>query len=98
MDKIKELLKYAKKYKKRYFIGIFFLILVDFLQLVPPKILGFLTDSFALGSANKITLVKSIVYILVIASVIAIGRFMWRIYVNGTSRKIEYDIRSKFLQ
>lgn len=98
MDKIKELLKYAKQYKKRYFIGIFFLILVDFLQLVPPKILGFLTDSFALGSANKNTLVKSIIYILVIASVIAIGRFMWRIYVNGTSRKIEYDIRSKFFK
>lgn len=33
---------------------------------------------------NKDNLVKSIVYIFVIASIIAIGRFMWRIYVNGT--------------
>lgn len=98
MKKIKELLKYATPYKKQYFIGIFFLMIVDFLQLVPPKILGSLTDSLSLGSATKDILVKSIVYILLIAFIIAFGRFMWRIYVNGTSRNIEYDIRSKFLK
>lgn len=96
MRKIKGLLKYAKIYKKRYFIGIAFLILVDFLQLIPPKIIGFLTDSLSQGTADKNTLIYSVIYILVIATAIAFGRFMWRIYINGTSRMVEYDIRSKF--
>lgn len=98
MKKIKEILKYTAPYKNRYFWGIFCLIMVDFLQLVPPKILGTLTDSLSKGSATRESVTKSIVYILVIALSISLGRFMWRIYINGTSRKIEYDIRSKFFR
>lgn len=96
MKKLGDLLKYGKPYKKRYFIGITFLIIVDFLQLVPPKILGNLTDNFARGTASRKTILYSIIFILIISLVIGIGRFMWRIYVNGTSRLIEYDIRKKF--
>lgn len=98
MGKIKGLLKYAKQYKKRYFIGIVFLILVDFLQLIPPKIIGSLTDGLSQGRANKTIIFYSVVYILLIALVIAVGRFMWRIYINGTSRMVEYDIRNKFFK
>ncbi|MEG0308715.1 MAG: ABC transporter ATP-binding protein [Clostridium sp.] len=98
MEKIKGLLKYAAPYKKKYLVGIFFLILVDFIQLVPPKILGYLTDGLSQGSATKGSLIKAIIYILIIALVMAFGRFMWRIYVNGTSRQVEYDIRSKFFK
>lgn len=98
MKKIKEILKYTAPYKNRYFWGIFCLIMVDFLQLVPPKILGSLTDSLSKGSATRESVTQSIVYILVIALSISLGRFMWRIYINGTSRKIEYDIRSKFFK
>lgn len=98
MKGIKDLLKYAKPYKKRYFIGITFLILVDFLQLVPPKILGKLTDGLSHGTATRGSLIEAIIYILGITLLIAFGRFMWRIYVNGTSRHIEYDIRSKFFR
>ena len=96
MKKLGDLLKYGKPYKKRYFIGITFLIIVDFLQLVPPKILGNLTDNFARGTASRKTILYSIIFILIISLVIGLGRFMWRIYVNGTSRLIEYDIRKKF--
>lgn len=96
MKKLGDLLKYGKPYKKRYFIGITFLIIVDFLQLVPPKILGNLTDNFARGTASRKTILYSIIFILIISLMIGLGRFMWRIYVNGTSRLIEYDIRKKF--
>ena len=96
MKKLGDLLKYGKPYKKRYFIGITFLIIVDFLQLVPPKILGNLTDNLSRGTASRKTILYSIIFILIISLVIGLGRFMWRIYVNGTSRLIEYDIRKKF--
>lgn len=98
MKKLKALLKYTKKYKKRYFIGILFLILVDIVQLIPPKILGGITDSLSQGNATTNTITKAICYMLVIAVTMSICRFMWRIYINGTSRMIEYDIRSKFFK
>lgn len=98
MRKLKSLLKYTMKYKKRYFIGILFLIVVDIVQLIPPKILGGLTDSLAQGNATTSTITKAILYMMVIAVTMSIGRFMWRIYINGTSRMIEYDIRSKFFK
>ncbi len=98
MRKLKSLLKYTMKYKKRYFIGILFLIVVDIVQLIPPKILGGLTDNLAQGSATTSTITKAILYMMVIAVTMSIGRFMWRIYINGTSRMIEYDIRSKFFK
>ncbi|MEG0774910.1 ABC transporter ATP-binding protein [Clostridium sp.] len=98
MRKLNSLLKYARKYKKRYFVGIAFLIVVDFIQLIPPKILGFLTDSLSQGSATKGIVASSVVYILLIAAIMALCRFMWRIYINGTARFIEYDIRSKFFK
>lgn len=98
MGKLKSLLKYAKKYRKRYFIGVVFLILVDFVQLIPPKILGNLTDTLSQGTATKGDISLGVFYILGIATIMAICRFMWRIYINGTARFIEYDIRSKFFK
>ena len=97
MGKLKSLLKYTKKYKKRYFVGILFLLLVDIVQLIPPKILGGLTDSLSQGNANINTIIKAICHMMIIAVIMSVGRFMWRIYINGTSRMIEYDIRSKNL-
>lgn len=98
MGKLKSLLKYTKKYKKRYFVGILFLLLVDIVQLIPPKILGGLTDSLSQGNANINTIIKAICHMMIIAVIMSVGRFMWRIYINGTSRMIEYDIRSKFFK
>lgn len=98
MRKLNSLLKYAKKYKNRYFIGIVFLIIVDFIQLIPPKILGHLTDSLSQGTATKGKITTAVVGILLIAAIMATCRFMWRIYINGTARFVEYDIRSKFFK
>ncbi|MGG7165482.1 ABC transporter ATP-binding protein [Clostridium ihumii] len=98
MGKVKSLLKYAAKYKMRYFVGIVFLLMVDIVQLIPPKILGHLTDSLTLGEATSKMIAVAIIQMLLLALFMAIGRFMWRIYVNGTSRKIEYDIRNKFFR
>lgn len=98
MGKLNSLLKYAKKYKKRYFVGIVFLIIVDFIQLAPPKILGYLTDSLAQGTATKGKITVAVVSILLIAAIMATCRFMWRIYINGTARYVEYDIRTKFFK
>lgn len=98
MKNIKILLNYARKYFLRYFIGIFFLISIDLAQLIPPKLVGHLTDTLAKGSATTSDIIKYIFYILIISIFISIGRYMWRIYIFGTARHIEYDIRNKLFK
>jgi ATP-binding cassette subfamily B protein len=91
-------LGYAAKYKGQYFIGIIFLLLVDAVQLIPPKIMGNITDSLSKGEATSTYILKNIGYIILVAIVMAIGRYAWRIFIIGTSRKIEYDIRNKYFK
>ncbi|WDU82198.1 hypothetical protein [Caloramator sp. Dgby_cultured_2] len=58
MKKLKMMLKYMKKYKGRYILGILALFVVDILQLIPPKILGRLSDGIANKSISNISVAK----------------------------------------
>ncbi|MDF2672966.1 MAG: multidrug transporter ATP-binding protein [Clostridiales bacterium] len=94
MKNLKSLLKLAYKYRFRYLLGIVFLLIVDGVQLIPPKLVGYLTDSMQKGSATSGLILTYIIYIILVYLCIVIGRFMWRIYIFGTSRHIEYDMRN----
>jgi ATP-binding cassette subfamily B multidrug efflux pump len=96
MRKLKALFKYTYDYRKRYLFGIIFLIIVDICQLIPPKLIGFITDNISKGTATKALLLKYIALIVFFAILMAIGRYVWRIFIVGSSRYVEYDIRNKF--
>lgn len=98
MRKIKALFKYIYNYRSKYLVGIFFLILVDMLQLIPPKLIGYITDSISRGTATKVLLLRYIGLIILIAFLMAIGRYIWRMYIIGTSRKVEYDMRNNYFK
>jgi ATP-binding cassette, subfamily B, multidrug efflux pump len=98
MRKIKALFKYIYNYRFKYLVGIFFLILVDMLQLIPPKLIGYITDSISKGTATKVLLLRYIGLIILIAFFMAIGRYVWRMYIIGTSRKVEYDMRNNYFR
>lgn len=98
MRKIRALFKYAYKYRYRYLIGIFFLLIVDVLQLVPPRLIGIISDNIFKGTATQSLVVKNILYILFISIFMAGGRVVWRLYIIGTSRHIEYDMRNKYFK
>jgi ATP-binding cassette subfamily B protein len=94
MQKIKALMKYLKRYWKRYLVGLFFLIIIDIVQLIPPRLLGYLTDGLSKHTASQGYVIRYIFYIIAIAFIIVIGRYMWRIYIIGSSRHVEYDMRN----
>lgn len=98
MKNIKILLNYAKKYYKSYFIGLFCLISIDLIQLIPPKLIGHLVDLLGKGNASTSDIMSCILYILLISVFISFGRYMWRIYIFGTSRKIEYNMRNELFE
>lgn len=92
--KSKYIRSYFKKYKYQYLLGVIILIGIDILQLRIPLIIGSATDgleSQTIGIDGVFYYVKTIAFIGVI---VAVGRFGWRNFIFGTSRKVEYDIRN----
>ncbi|NLV91651.1 MAG: ABC transporter ATP-binding protein [Firmicutes bacterium] len=85
---------FIRKYRWRYVYGIFWLLVVGSFQLIMPKILGALTDNFAAGELTSRTLLRYIALILGTAAATAVGRYSWRIYISGTARLIEYELRN----
>ncbi len=93
--------KYVNKYYKKYFwfffFGVLALILVDFFQLLIPQIFGDLVDGISDGSIfeDMSILTTSVLYIGLIAIVMFIGRFTWRICIFGVGVRIESDMRDE---
>lgn len=83
------------QYKWKYLWGIVALIMVDALQLVTPKLLGYLTDALGAGTLSMREIYLYIAAIILIALLIAICRFTWRMLVMGSARNLEYWLRNK---
>ncbi|MEE4241896.1 MAG: ABC transporter transmembrane domain-containing protein, partial [Desulfopila sp.] len=84
-----------RQYKLRLFIGFSALLLVDFLQLTIPRILKKGVDSLADSTAGQDILVRYALFIIVIALLVAVLRFVWRYTIIGFSRYLERAIRNR---
>lgn len=93
MDK-KELLKlYVMKYKWFYFFGVLILLLVDYMQLFIPKIIGMVTDGIKDGSMDSRGIITMVITLVSVTLIMAASRIGWRYCIIGSSKKIERDIR-----
>jgi len=95
MGKFKHIEDFFKKYKWKYILGIFVLLFVDGLQLITPKILGYVTDAL---SAHTLSMKEIFFYaflIVLIAVFIAAFRYLWRMLIIGSSRQLEFWLRNK---
>lgn len=88
------ILQYIKKYRFQYIAGIITLFVVDFANIFIPKMTGTITDGLTAGNMGwdgvKVCLLK----IFLLGLTLAVGRFLWRFFLFGSSRKIERDIRN----
>ena len=87
--------KYYLKYWYMFLLGFITLGLVDFFQLEIPKAVALIIDAIDKGTLEASLLIKQIGYIAIYAVIIIIGRFLWRIFIFGSSRKIGFDIRNE---
>jgi len=81
-------------YKWRYIFGVFWLIAVDILQLAMPKILGSFTDHLKNGDLLSSQILQYSLLILLIAFFMFLFRYLWRIYVLGNARHLDYKLRN----
>lgn len=84
---------FFKQEKRSYTIGITALIVVAFLQLIPPKVIGIIIDTIAAGKLQ----IQSVLFWVVILVLAAVGqyvfRFIWRTHIWGSAARLEKDLR-----
>lgn len=84
--------------KRSYVLGIIWLLIVDVMQLIIPRIMGNLIDGLEDNVLDRIDILRYALYIILTGLIIALGRYFWRIYINGNSRKLEYHLRKTLFE
>lgn len=92
----KTLNPYFKQYWHRYVFGLLCLVAVDAAQLLLPQYIRKAIDAIAAGTGNTRDIVLSIGLSMAITALgIAAGRFLWRFFIHGASRRIEAHLRER---
>ncbi|QUH21169.1 ABC transporter ATP-binding protein [Alkaliphilus sp. B6464] len=95
MKHFKRLKDFLIKNKWYYILGVLWLLIVDVLQLLVPEVLRRFTDDVSSGHLTRESLLRYGLYIIAIGISIAFFRFLWRMYIIGVSRRLEYELRNK---
>ena len=85
---------YLRRYAKRYIAGLFCLVIVDAAQLLLPQYIRLAIDAIAMGNGRPVVARIGLIMIGT-ALVIATGRFLWRYFIHGSSRRIEVALRDR---
>jgi ATP-binding cassette subfamily B multidrug efflux pump len=79
-------------------LGLFCLLIVDFLQLAVPIVIKKVVDDLTYNWITNTSLIKYALIIIFIALGIAVFRYFWRLFVIGASRGIEERLRNRLFQ
>ena len=88
------LFHYLWKYKHLYFIGIIILLMVDYLNLFLPQFTGEITDGLTSHTIDSNEIGTIVLKMLACAAALSLGRFAYRYFVIGTSRKVEHALQN----
>ncbi|WP_304017102.1 ABC transporter ATP-binding protein [Fenollaria timonensis] len=93
---LKPLLKYFRKYKVQYILGILFLLFIDIVQLYIPQILKYFANDYQRGVLTMASATKYAILTIVTGLMVAIARYFWRNFIIGNSMRVDYDLRKDF--
>lgn len=88
--------EFLKQHKWQYILGVIVLLVVDGMQLIPPRIIGIITDGLTAGTISMKYIYIYAGLVLLIACFIALLRYVWRMCVMGAARDLEFWLRNKF--
>jgi ATP-binding cassette subfamily B multidrug efflux pump len=95
MKSFQLILPYFRKNRLIIITGIACLILVDFLQLLIPRIIKWAIDDLTAFSISPSGLLMYALYMLGIAIAMSGFRYLWRRCLIGTSREVEEGLRNQ---
>ena len=85
---------YLRENRLKIAIGLLSLIVVDVLQLFIPRIIKWSVDGLTAFQIETGQLLLYAVYMAVIAILIGVFRYVWRLCLLGTSRRVEEGLRN----
>lgn len=86
---------FFKQEKKAYITGVFFLMLVALLQLVPPKIIGIVADHINDGTMTGTILLEWVLVLAAVGLAMYVLRYFWRIRIFGSAVKLSRILRNR---
>lgn len=98
MRQMKFIFTYIKKHKWQYILGIVTLFAVDFMNLFIPRLTGTVTDGLTSHTMDMQDILVNVFRILALGGGLALGRFLWRYFLFGSSRHIQYEIRNEMFE
>jgi ATP-binding cassette subfamily B multidrug efflux pump len=90
-----DLMWYFKQEKRAYGSGVILLLAVAMLQLIPPKVVGFIVDSIKGHDLTKKSLLIWVGTLLIVGIAMYILRYYWRIMIFGSSMKLARILRNR---
>ncbi|MDN6042981.1 MAG: ATP-binding cassette domain-containing protein [Lactobacillus sp.] len=95
MSTCKKLGGFFKQNRKRYLIGVSFLSVTAFLNIIPPKLLGLLADAVNHHAITWPTFLLVTLGVLISAVLLYLCRYFWRKEIWGGAVLLERDLRQK---
>ncbi|WP_445496588.1 SmdA family multidrug ABC transporter permease/ATP-binding protein [Photorhabdus sp. SF281] len=87
---------YFRSEWRRYLGAVILLIIISILLLVPPYLVGVIVDGIRAGSMSSHQLMVWIGVMLVIALIVYILRYIWRLWLFGASYQLAVKLRNNF--
>ncbi|RKZ01190.1 MAG: ABC transporter ATP-binding protein [Candidatus Hydrothermota bacterium] len=92
---MRRVFKLILPYKWRVLAGVLALSTADILQLLIPNVMRHAVDELALAVATPRSLLGYGLKIVGLATIIAIARFLWRLFIIGAARLAEMELRAR---
>lgn len=90
-----DLFWFFRQEKKAYITGICLLMIVALLELVPPKVIGLMVDRIKNGDVTVGILGTWLSVLLVVAILLYVLRYFWRVCIFGAAVKLSRQLRNE---
>ncbi|MGK2889587.1 MAG: SmdA family multidrug ABC transporter permease/ATP-binding protein [Candidatus Malihini olakiniferum] len=87
---------YFRREWRRYLGAVILLIIIAVLQLLPPKLVGVIVDGVTHDAMPAVMVMKWIGVMLLIAVMVYLLRYVWRIFLFGASYQLAVELREDF--
>ena len=93
LKEYKSLLPYLARYRHHYIWGIICLIIVDAAQIAVPQFIRAAVDMVSSGDFQWRRIIILSLWMIGVMALVSAGRFLWRYFIHGSSRRIEAELR-----
>lgn len=90
--------RFFRKYGWRYIPGFVFLALCSYVQTLPPLVLGEVFDLFDVAPPDRSAIMGRAGYLIALAAMVFVLRFIWRYFIMGNSRNLECTLREQLFE